>query len=206
MEGTIYALRGILLILAVIISFVKIRISPSTEIVPTLNSCAGLMGFFFFKVWTWIVERFGAAPWASQGKEMQCFRPAFSLPTKPHLAIRGFGSYHFDLSERVVGRSGDPGTQEFMNPSLLWMAGFLLLICFPGILLMIQLTKIMIVDLGLSFPSATAMGPVINSLNTPQGAELQHWAGLEMEKLNSGLQLWDNYFSRLQENYLVSLK
>ncbi|XP_031389761.1 uncharacterized protein LOC116202339 [Punica granatum] len=88
MEGTIYALRGILLILAVIISFVKIRISPSTEIVPTLNSCAGLMGFFFFKVWTWIVERFGAAPWASQGKEMQCFRPAFSLPTKPHLAIR----------------------------------------------------------------------------------------------------------------------
>ncbi|PKI35799.1 hypothetical protein CRG98_043834 [Punica granatum] len=48
--------------------------------------------------------------------------------------LGGFGSYLLGLSQRVAVQSKDPGSNDFKNPSLPWIAGFLLLVSFHGLL------------------------------------------------------------------------
>ncbi|XP_031398449.1 probable metal-nicotianamine transporter YSL5 [Punica granatum] len=39
-------------LLTILITFIKVKVSLNTEIIPSLNVCAGLLGYFCLKVWT----------------------------------------------------------------------------------------------------------------------------------------------------------
>ena len=47
------------LVLSILFSFIVIKLSLTTGIIPSLNVSAGLLGFFFVKTWTKFLEKSG---------------------------------------------------------------------------------------------------------------------------------------------------
>ncbi|KAM1515920.1 hypothetical protein FF1_014969 [Malus domestica] len=82
----------------------------------------------------------------------------------------GFSSYLLGLNKKTfllsgVNTEGNPLT-AVKEPGLGWMTGFLFLVCFVGLFVLIPLRKIMIVDLKLTYLSGLATAVLINCLHT----------------------------------------
>lgn len=45
--------------LSILFSFIVMKLNLTTGIIPSLNVSAGLLGFFFLKIWTTLVGKFG---------------------------------------------------------------------------------------------------------------------------------------------------
>lgn len=50
---------GVSFLLSIMFSFIVMKLALTTGIIPSLNVAAGLLGFFFLKVFTKFLERFG---------------------------------------------------------------------------------------------------------------------------------------------------
>ncbi|KAM0981938.1 hypothetical protein ACFX1T_014851 [Malus domestica] len=82
----------------------------------------------------------------------------------------GFSFYLLGLNKKTfllsgVNTEGNPLT-AVKEPGLGWMTGFLFLVCFVGLFVLIPLRKIMIVDLKLTYLSGLATAVLINGLHT----------------------------------------
>ncbi|XP_037447523.1 probable metal-nicotianamine transporter YSL12 [Triticum dicoccoides] len=158
-------------LLAVLFSVIVMKLSLTAGIIPSLNISAGLLGFFFARLWAAAEARLGLPrrPFTRQENTViqTCVVAAYGIAFSG-----GFGSYMFAMSSRIAGQATEANdAMNIKDPSLGWMIGFLFLVCFVGLFALVPLRKVMIIDYGLSYPSGTATATLINGFHTPQGAK-----------------------------------
>ncbi|KAH9718959.1 metal-nicotianamine transporter YSL1 [Citrus sinensis] len=87
----------------------------------------------------------------------------------------GFGSYLLGLSKKIYELSGEDtegnSRRAIKEPGLGWMTGYLFVVCFVGLFVLIPLRKIVIVDLKLTYPSGLATAVLINGFHS-QGDQM----------------------------------
>ncbi|KAI4307733.1 hypothetical protein L6164_030889 [Bauhinia variegata] len=159
-------------VLAILFTFIVMKLNLTTGIIPSLNVSAGLLGFFFVKTWTKLLNKSGMLkqPFTRQENTViqTCVVAASGIAFSG-----GFGSYLFGMSEVVANQSPEANkAQNTKNPDLGWMIGFLFVVSFLGLFSVVPLRKIMIIDFKLTYPSGTATAHLINSFHTPEGAKL----------------------------------
>jgi hypothetical protein len=86
-------------LLAVMFSVIVMKLNLTTRIIPSLNVSAGLLGFFFVRMWTTAAERMGflRQPFTRQENTViqTCVVSAYGIAFSG-----GFGSYLFGMSEK----------------------------------------------------------------------------------------------------------
>ncbi|KAJ7964368.1 Oligopeptide transporter [Quillaja saponaria] len=159
-------------VLGVLFTFIVMKLNLTTGIIPSLNVSAGLLGFFFVKTWTKLLEKSGMLKQPFTRQENTVIQTCV-VATSGIAFSGGFGSYLFGMSEVVAKQSTEANdAQNIKNPALGWMIGFLFVVSFLGLFSVVPLRKIMIIDFKLVYPSGTATAHLINSFHTPQGAKL----------------------------------
>ncbi|EHA8589301.1 Metal-nicotianamine transporter YSL [Cocos nucifera] len=158
--------------LSVMFSFIVMKLNLTTGIIPSLNVAAGLLGFFFIKTWTKVLEKTGLLQQAFTRQENTVIQTC--VVAASGIAFSGgFGSYLFGMSERIAHQATEAdNAQNVKDPGLGWMIGFLFVVSFLGLFSLVPLRKIMIIDYKLIYPSGTATAFLINGFHTPQGAKL----------------------------------
>ncbi|XP_057805493.1 probable metal-nicotianamine transporter YSL8 [Salvia miltiorrhiza] len=169
-------------------SFIVMKLNLTTGIIPSLNVAAGLLGFFFVKISTKLLDTLGLSsqPFTRQENTViqTCVVAASGIAYSG-----GFGSYLFAMSELIVHQS-EPSSSDYKNPKLGWMIGFLFVVSFLGLFSLVPLRKMMIIDFKLTYPSGTATAHLINSFHTPQGAKLAKKQVRELGKFFSLSFMW----------------
>ncbi|XP_015691659.2 probable metal-nicotianamine transporter YSL12 [Oryza brachyantha] len=158
--------------LSIMFSIIVMKLNLTTGIIPSLNVSAGLLGFFFVRLWTAAIERLGLLrqPFTRQENTViqTCVVAAYDIAFSG-----GFGTYLFGMSETIAKQATEANdAQNVKNPHIGWMIGFLFLVSFIGLFALVPLRKIMIVDYKLTYPSGTATAYLINGFHTPEGAKL----------------------------------
>ncbi|KAE8805497.1 putative metal-nicotianamine transporter YSL12 [Hordeum vulgare] len=158
--------------LAIMFSIIVMKLNLTTGIIPSLNVSAGLLGFFFVRLWTSAIERMGflRQPFTRQENTViqTCVVAAYDIAFSG-----GFGNYLFAMSGTIASQATEANdAQNVKNPHIGWMIGFLFLVSFVGLFALVPLRKIMIVDYKLTYPSGTATAYLINGFHTPEGAKL----------------------------------
>ncbi|XP_023736439.1 probable metal-nicotianamine transporter YSL7 [Lactuca sativa] len=180
-------------ILGVVFSFIVMKLNLTTGIIPSLNVAAGLLGFFFVKTWTKVLEQCGLLKHPFTRQENTVIQTCV-VATSGIAFSGGFGSYLFGMSDTIAAQSSDANSptrdMNIKNPSLSWMIGFLFIVSFIGLCSVVPLRKIMIIDFKLTYPSGTATAHLINSFHTPQGAKLAKKQVTALGKFFSFSFLW----------------
>ncbi|AQK79116.1 putative metal-nicotianamine transporter YSL6 [Zea mays] len=82
-------------------SVIVMKLNLTTGIIPSLNVSAGLLGFFFVRMWTAAAERMGflRQPFTRQENTViqTCVVSAYGITFSG-----GFGSYLFEMSEKIA--------------------------------------------------------------------------------------------------------
>ncbi|XP_078448529.1 putative metal-nicotianamine transporter YSL12 [Wolffia australiana] len=158
--------------LGIMFSVIVMKLNLTTGIIPSLNVSAGLLGFFFVKIWTKALEKTGFLRQPFTRQENTVIQTC--VVASSGIAFSGgFGSYLFGMSETIAKQTAEKNAAEnIKNPQLGWMIGFLFVVSFLGLFSLVPLRKIMIIDYKLIYPSGTATAHLINSFHTPQGAKL----------------------------------
>ncbi|KAI3866677.1 hypothetical protein MKX03_030563 [Papaver bracteatum] len=168
-------------ILGFLFTFIVMKLNVTTGIIPSLNVAAGLLGFFFSKVWIYGVLKLGLSkklPWLFSSQPFT--RQENTVIQTCVVAISGiafssgYASYMLGMT-KVIADQGPAMANTANNVitlDLKLMFGFLAVISFLGLFSILPLRKIMIIDYKLTYPSGTATALLINSVHTPQGAKL----------------------------------
>ncbi|XP_017217776.1 probable metal-nicotianamine transporter YSL7 [Daucus carota subsp. sativus] len=173
-------------VLGILFSVIVMKLNLTTGIIPSLNVSAGLLGFFFIKVWTAFVDKSGLlkVPFTRQENTViqTCVVATSGIPFSG-----GFGSYLLAMTE-IISKQSTEATdpQNTKSLSLGWIIGFLFIVSFVGLFSVVPLRKIMIID----YPSGTATAHLINSFHTPQGAKQAKKQVKELGKFLSFSFLW----------------
>ncbi|KAM1515919.1 hypothetical protein ACFXTH_014943 [Malus domestica] len=163
--------RGVVasIVIGMVYSVIAMKLNLTTGIVPNLNVSAALLAFVFIRTWTNLLKKagFNSKPFTRQENTMiqTCAVACYSIAVGG-----GFASYLLGLNKKTyllsgVNTEGNPAT-AVKEPGLGWMIGFLFLVCFVGLFVLIPLRKIMIVDLKLTYPSGLATAVLINGFHT----------------------------------------
>ncbi|KAB1211111.1 putative metal-nicotianamine transporter YSL7 [Morella rubra] len=177
-------------VLSVLFAFIVMKLNLTTGIIPSLNVSAGLLGFFFIKTWTKVLEKSGMLRQPFTRQENTVIQTC--VVASSGIAFSGgFGSYLFGMSEVIANQSTEANdAQNIKNPALGWVIGFLFIVSFLGLFSVVPLRKIMVIDFKLTYPSGTATAYLINSFHTPQGAKLAKKQVRELGKFFSFSFLW----------------
>ncbi|CAM8989174.1 unnamed protein product [Rhodiola kirilowii] len=160
------------MMLGTLFTLIVMKLNLTTGIIPSLNVSAGLLGFFFVKMWTKILDKTGTLRQPFTRQENTVIQTCV-VATSGIAFSGGFGSYLFGMSEVIAKQSSEAeGAHDFKNPRIGWMIAFLFVVSFIGLFSVVPLRKIMIVDFKLTYPSGTATAHLINSFHTPEGAKL----------------------------------
>lgn len=164
-------IRGLFvsMMIGIIYSIIAMKLNLTTGMVPNLNVSAALLAFVFVRSWTKVLEKAGfvSKPFTRQENTIiqTCAVACYSIAVSG-----GFASYLLGLNRKTYVLSG-VGT-EGNNPSAVkepafgWMSGFLFVVCFVGLFVLIPLRKVLIVDLNLPYPSGFATAVLINGFHT----------------------------------------
>lgn len=168
--------RGIIvsIIIGAIYSVIAMKLSLSTGLVPNLNVSAALFAFVLIRTWLKVIQvaGFTTKPFTRQENTMiqTCAVACFSIAQ-----AGGFASYLLALNRKIYELSGVDTAGNFPSaikqPGFGWMSGFLFLVCFVGLFVLIPLRKIMIIDLQLPYPTGLATAVLINGFHT-QGDQM----------------------------------
>ncbi|XP_042504777.1 probable metal-nicotianamine transporter YSL7 isoform X3 [Macadamia integrifolia] len=178
------------LVLSVLFSIIVMKLSLTTGVIPSLNVGAGLLGFFFVKTWTKLLQKSGMLKHDFTRQENTVIQTC--VVASSGIAFSGgFGSYLFAMSDAIAKQSKEINKeQNIKNLSLGWIIGFLFVVSFLGLFSVVPLRKIMVIDYKLVYPSGTATAHLINSFHTPQGAKLAKKQIKELNKFFSFSFLW----------------
>ncbi|XP_027343445.1 metal-nicotianamine transporter YSL1-like isoform X1 [Abrus precatorius] len=156
-------------VIGIMYSIIAMKLNLTAGIVPNFNVSAALLGFLFVRSWTKVLHRAGytSKPFTRQENTIiqTCAVSCYSIAVHG-----GFASYLLGLNKKTYELSGvgadgnNPNTVR--EPGFGWMTGFLFVVCFVGLFILIPLRKIMIVDLKLTFPSGLATAVLINGFHT----------------------------------------
>ncbi|KAG0459077.1 hypothetical protein HPP92_022205 [Vanilla planifolia] len=127
--------------LSIMFSVIVMKLNLTTGIIPSLNVSAGLLGFFFVRTWTKILEKSGLLrhPFTRQENTViqTCVVAAYGIAFSG-----GFGSYLFAMSSRTANQTTEAkNSLNIKDPHLGWMIGFLFLVSFIGLFSLVALRK-----------------------------------------------------------------
>ncbi|KAG7035515.1 Metal-nicotianamine transporter YSL1 [Cucurbita argyrosperma subsp. argyrosperma] len=169
-------IRGVTasIIIGSVYSVIAMKLNLTTGLVPNLNVSAALLAFIFVRTWTKTLQKAGfvTKPFTRQENTMiqTCAVACYSISVGG-----GFASYLLGMNRKTYELSGvnTEGNSSYSvkEPGLGWMTGFLFVVCFVGLFVLIPLRKVMIVDLQLTYPSGLATAVLINGFHT-QGDEM----------------------------------
>ncbi|KAJ1404002.1 Oligopeptide transporter, OPT superfamily [Sesbania bispinosa] len=143
--------RGLLvsMMIGIIYSIIVMKLNLTTGMVPNLNASAALLAFVFVRSWTKLLHKAGfvSKPFSRQENTIiqTCAVACYSI---------------------AVGGIEGNNPNAIKEPGLGWMTGFLFVVCFVGLFVLIPLRKVMIVDLKLPYPSGLATAVLINGFHT----------------------------------------
>nr|DAD36031.1 TPA_asm: hypothetical protein HUJ06_006671 [Nelumbo nucifera] len=159
-------------VLSVAFCFIVMKLSLTTGIIPSLNVAAGLLGFFFIRVYSFALQKFGLLKQPFSRQENTVIQTAVVAASGIAFSS-GYGSYILGMMPKIASQAEDGNTVNNMKPlSLGWMYGFVFAVSFVGLFSIVPLRKIMIIDYKLTYPSGTATAFLINSFHTSKGAKL----------------------------------
>lgn len=168
--------RGVIvsILIGSLYSVIAMKLNLTTGLSPNLNVSAGLLAFIFMRAWTKVLDKFGIVtiPFTPQENTMiqTCAVACYSIAVGG-----GFGSYLLGLNKKTYEMTGansmgnTPGS--YKEPGIGWMTGFLFVVCFIGLFVLIPLRKILIIDFKLTFPSGMATAVLINGFHN-RGEEI----------------------------------
>lgn len=157
------------ILIGAIYSVIVMKLNLTTGLAPNFNVSAALLAFVFVRSWTKMLRRAGfvVKPFTRQENTMiqTCAVACYSLAHGG-----GFASYLLGLNRKTyelsgVHTEGNPST-SIKEPGFGWMCGYLFLVCFVGLFVLIPLRKILIVDMNLTFPSGMATAVLINGFHS----------------------------------------
>ncbi|KAJ7960720.1 Oligopeptide transporter [Quillaja saponaria] len=144
----------------------------STGILHPVGMYAGVVGFSCIRTLTMLFNKSGilGKPFTRQENAV-IYNCVVSITG---VAISGgYGGYLFGmgrvaLQQSILKKNKEPSPElSVKDPSLGWMILFAFVTSFVGIFFVYPLGKLILVDLKLVFPSATAIGHVINCIHAP---------------------------------------
>ncbi|KAL9677877.1 hypothetical protein QQ045_015713 [Rhodiola kirilowii] len=129
------------LVLSVLFTFIVMKLNLTVGIIPSLNVSAGLLGFFFVKTWTKVLDRFGVLKQPFTRQENTVIQTC--VVASSGIAFSGgFGNYLFAMSETVAKQTTEANySGNIKNPQLGWIIGFLIAVSFVGLFSIIPLRK-----------------------------------------------------------------
>lgn len=140
-------LRGVMVsvVIGVIYSVIAMKLNLTTGLVPNLNVSAALLAFLFMRTWTKVLHRAGyvTRPFTRQENTMiqTCAVACYSIAVGG-----GFASYLLGLNRRTYELSGvdaqGNSSKAVKEPGVGWMTGFLFVVCFVGLFVLIPLRKV----------------------------------------------------------------
>lgn len=157
------------ILIGAIYSVIVMKLNLTTGLAPNFNVSAALLAFVFVRSWTKMLRRAGfvVKPFTRQENTMiqTCAVACYSLAHGG-----GFASYLLGLNRKTyelsgVHTEGNPST-SIKEPGFGWMSGYLFLVCFVGLFVLIPLRKVLIVDMNLTFPSGMATAVLINGFHS----------------------------------------
>lgn len=164
-------IRGVIvsILIGSIYSIIAMKLNLTTGLVPNLNVSAALLAFVLIRTWTKLLKKAGirSKPFTQQENTMiqTCAVACYSISVGG-----GFASYLLGLNRKTYELSGvdteGNSASAIKEPGFGWMTGFLFVVCFVGLFVLIPLRKIMIVDLRLTYPSGLATAVLINGFHT----------------------------------------
>ncbi|KAL9224856.1 hypothetical protein vseg_000851 [Gypsophila vaccaria] len=176
-------------ILSILFTFIVMKLNLTTGIIPSLNVSAGLLGFFFVKTWTKMLQKLGMLKQPFTRQENTVIQTC--VVASAGIAFSGgAASYVLGMSDRIAQQGDKEFGLNTKNLALGWMIGFLFVVSFLGLFSVVPLRKIMIIDFKLTYPSGTATALLINSFHTPKGAILAKKQVKELGKFFSFSFLW----------------
>ncbi|XP_059662145.1 metal-nicotianamine transporter YSL1-like [Cornus florida] len=187
-------IRGVIasIMMGSIYSVIAMKLNLTTGLTPNLNVSAALLAFLFIRTWAKLLKKAGvvSVPFTRQENTMiqTCSVACYSIAVGG-----GFGSYLLGLNKKTYELTGvdtegnSPGS--YKEPGIGWMTGYLFLVCFIGLFVLIPLRKILIVDYKLTFPSGMATAVLINGFHT-RGDEMAKKQVRGFMKLFSFSFLW----------------
>ncbi|RVW14893.1 Metal-nicotianamine transporter YSL1 [Vitis vinifera] len=162
--------RGVIasIVIGSMYSVIATKLNLTAGLTPHLNISAALLGFVFIRTWTKLLQRtgFSTTPFTCQENTMiqTCSVACYSIAVGG-----GFGSYLLGLNRKTYEQAGidteGNSPTSIKDPGFGWMTGFLFLVCFVGLFVLIPLRKVMIIDYRLTYPSGTATAVLINVIN-----------------------------------------
>ncbi|THG10736.1 metal-nicotianamine transporter YSL1 isoform X1 [Camellia sinensis] len=168
--------RGVIasIVIGCVYSVIAMKLNLTTGLTPHLNVSAALLAFIFMRAWTKLLGKAGivSTPFTRQENTMiqTCSVACYTIAVGG-----GFGSYLLALNKKTYEQTGvntvgnSPGS--YKEPGFGWMTGFLFVVCFIGLFVLIPLRKILIVDYKLTFPSGMATAVLINGFHN-QGEKM----------------------------------
>ncbi|KAI3911482.1 hypothetical protein MKW98_010369 [Papaver atlanticum] len=160
-------------ILGFAFTFIVMKLTLTTGIVPSLNVAAGLLGFFLIKSWTYVLSKMGISSKPFTRQENTIIQTCVVAASGIAFSC-GYANYALGMT-KIVADQGPAIANTVKNVHALhlpWMYGFLFAVSFVGLFSILPLRKIMIIDFKLTYPSGTATAYLINSFHTPKGAKL----------------------------------
>ncbi|XP_033509093.1 metal-nicotianamine transporter YSL1 isoform X1 [Nicotiana tomentosiformis] len=163
-------LRGIIAstIIGCIYSVIQMKMNLTTGINPNLNVSAALLAYIFIQTWTKILKMLGfvSVPFTRQENTMiqTCSVACYSIALGG-----GLGSYLLGMDKKTyelagVGTMGNT-SNSYKKLEIGWMIGYLLVVCFIGLFVLVPLRKVLIVDYKLTFPTGMATAVLINGFH-----------------------------------------
>lgn len=187
--------RGLVagLLIGTLFSVIVMNLNLTTGLAPSMNVSAGLLAFVLMKTWTKLLDKAGflQTPFTRQENTViqTCVVACYSIAYGG-----GFGSYLLGMGRKTYEQAGanTPGNtpDTVKQPGIGWMSGFLFLVTFVGILVLVPLRKVLIVDYKLTYPSGTATAVLINGFHTTQKDKLARKQVLCFGKYFSFSFLW----------------
>ncbi|CAL4952627.1 unnamed protein product [Urochloa decumbens] len=135
-------------VLGTVLSFMMMRLGYTTGLVPSFNMSASLVSFFVISSWTRLLRRLGVPTPAFTRQENVVVQTCA-------VAKSGGGS----------GKGNDVYTLSTAK-----LIAYSFLTGFSSLFITLPLTKVMILDYKLLYPSGSAIAGLVNSFHTPKGA------------------------------------
>ncbi|KAJ0105235.1 hypothetical protein Patl1_17420 [Pistacia atlantica] len=141
------SIRGLIvsILIGIMYSVIAMKLNLTTGLVPNLNVSAALLAFVFIRTWTKVLHKAGyvSRPFTRQENTMiqTCAVACYSISVGG-----GFASYLLGLNKTTYELSGvnTPGNspRAIKEPAFGWMTGYLFVVCFIGLFVLIPLRKV----------------------------------------------------------------
>ncbi|CAO2161744.1 unnamed protein product [Urochloa humidicola] len=157
-------------VLGTVLSFMMMRLGYTTGLVPSFNMSASLVSFFVISSWTRLLRRCGVPTPAFTRQEnvvvQTCIIACATLSF-----YGGFMTSFPAMTETVAKAGGGSGKgSDVYTLSTAKLIAYSFLTGFSSLFITLPLTKVMILDYKLLYPSGSAIAGLVNSFHTPKGA------------------------------------